>query len=361
MGGFKKKTDLFCTATYVITKAEHSRELTELMCSVVYPRGMTTTDAPGQMAFQFVPDVTLPMNSASKTMKAVHFQMVAEHLLVSRPNKYRTETTDMIIDLDAQVPGRSFTLRTFIIFLHHESCSRKNLFTQIDHWITDPSKVVFTFHEDDKDLAFETIYALPLILKAQGIRDYGDLFIAGTKKEMKKRYVRDENGLFVSKIQKRFQELQQTMEDDEAYNEEKAGILEALLESQNTNYSDDQDQNIIFGMELLWQDSAAANRMDEASIGSNSTLNTLQPLQETVQSNATPPHKNTMASKESLSSASSGSTLFSKQSMATLQPNSPTPSQPRDSQSDSDGEVDCYITAQLSYNSPKERHKTQTN
>jgi hypothetical protein len=136
------------------------------------------------------------------------------------------------------------------------------------------------------------------------------LFIAGTKKEMKKRYVRDENGLFVSKIQKRFQELQQAMDDDEAYNEEKAGILEALLESQNTNYSDDQDQNIISGMELLWQDSAAANRMDEASIGSNPTLHTLQPLQASVQSNATPPHKNTIASKESLSSASSGSTLY---------------------------------------------------
>jgi len=94
MGGFKKKTDLACTATYVITKEEHLRELTELMCSVVYPRGMTTTDAPGHMALQFVPDVTLPMNSASKTMKAVHFKwLLNTYLSLDQTNTEQKQQT----------------------------------------------------------------------------------------------------------------------------------------------------------------------------------------------------------------------------------------------------------------------------
>jgi hypothetical protein len=328
--GKKRKSALSITATYIMTKESHSRTLTDLLCSQVYPATMTSQDAPGYMALRFVPDVTLPMNAASHAMQMVHTKMAARHLAIALPDNFKTHSTESIISLDAIVPGRSFSLRFFILSLYHSRCRKKRLFLQVDHWATDHSKVEFTFHISDETLAYEVIDALPLILKEQGVKEYGKLFVSGTKQDMVRRYAKDENGAYVPKRQKRFKELEQALEEEEEYDEIQMGYLEALLEEQVT-LTEDHDRNVISGMELLLQSNNAYNTNEEASMASTSTLGTLKALPESSNtSENTPPTKNTgKSTSNSIGSVDSGSTTFSDDTMATLQaipdPTAPTP------------------------------------
>jgi hypothetical protein len=103
--GKRKKSALTITATYVMTKEAHSRALTDLLCSQVYPSTMSSRDAPGQMALRFVPDVTLPMNAANQAMQKVHTRMAARHLAIALPGNYKTHFTESIISLDKLIPG----------------------------------------------------------------------------------------------------------------------------------------------------------------------------------------------------------------------------------------------------------------
>jgi hypothetical protein len=318
--GKKRKSPLSISATYIMTKESHSRALTDLLCSQVYPASMTPHEAPGQMALRFVPDVTLPMNAASQAMQMVHTKMAARHLAIALPDNFKTHTTESIISLDATVPGRSFSLRFFILSLYHPRCRKKRLFLQVDHWATDPSKVEFTFHTSDETLAYEAIDALPLILKEQGVKDYGKLFVDGTKQDMVRRYAKDETGAYVPKRQKRFKELEQALEEEEEYDEIQMGYLEALLEEHAT-LTEDHDRNVISGMELLLHSNNVYNANEEASIASTSTLGTLKaPSKSPTASEHTPPTRNTKKpNSNSSGSSDSGSTFFSTDTMATLQ------------------------------------------
>jgi hypothetical protein len=164
------------------------------------------------------------------------------------------------------------------------------------------------------------IDALPLILKEQGVRGYGQLFVPGTKQDMVMRYAKDENGAYVPKRQKRFKELEQALEEEEEYDEVQMGYLEALPEEQTT-LSEDNKRNVISGMELLMQDNNAYNTNEEASLASISTLGTLKALSNNSNnSENTPPTRNTeKLIPNSPSSSNSGSTIFSVDTMATLQ------------------------------------------
>jgi hypothetical protein len=316
----KKKSALSITATYIMTKESHSRELTELLLNEIYPVTMSSREAPGHMALRFVPDVTLPMNAANQTMQKVHTRMAARHLSIALPQNFKTHSTTSIIQLNRLVPGRTYTLRAFILSLYHPRCRKKRIFLQVDHWATDPTKVTFTFHTSDEALAYEAIDALPLILKEQGVRQYGDLFIPGTKQDMLARYATDENGQYVPKRQKRFKELEQALEANEEYDEVQEEYLAALLEEQNAK-EDEEEGNVISGMELVMQGDNAYNANEEASISSRPSLGTLQPRSLHSNSESTPPTKNTGDDRynQELSSSNSETTAFSTNTVATLQ------------------------------------------
>jgi hypothetical protein len=180
--------------------------------------------------------------------------------------------------------------------------------------------VEFTFHTSDETLAYEVIDALPLILKEQGVKEYGKLFVPGTKQDMVRRYAKDENGAYVPKRQKRFKELEQALEEEEEYDEIQMGYLEALMEEQVT-LTEDHDRNVISGMELLLNSNDVYKTNEEASMASTATLGTLKALPESSNtSENTPPTKNTgQAPSNSVGSDDSGSTTFSDDTMATLQ------------------------------------------
>ena len=175
----------FPQATHIWGSKTQKQEL-QLLLLEVYPleEDKPLMNLPLQRPYRFVPSYSLTHEILTVELKKKLCGLLAKQVSVA--NHYRTIETDSIVALDLSLAPGTPTCREALMTLSIPD-STKPLFLAVDHKVTDPSKVVLTFHKDNLDTAVNILQGLPLLMASKlGSQAFTQWFTAPAQAEAQK-------------------------------------------------------------------------------------------------------------------------------------------------------------------------------
>ena len=124
-------------------------------------------DIPHCLLVLTVNDLTTTSKTPTLAASDTYNLCLAHHIGATDKESYGSHQSEAILSLEKKIAGNPETLQTLIMMMTHTAAKgpQKFLFTNVDHMVTNPGRVVFTFKRVNQYIACQVIEALPLVLK----------------------------------------------------------------------------------------------------------------------------------------------------------------------------------------------------